>query len=204
MAFDMKIFEDLLGDQMNDEYRSLLGNISGGTGPQIDPNANYSQFGFDPNRHHGVKSLGETMDERNRGWEQSQARSIMESEKKSQAYAQKEQARLAREAAMQSAANLQMHQGNQRAQQLHAQESMNRYNSALQQEQLRQKRAGTPTRNPYADNFGLKEAFGALTNPTGFMAKTLMGAASGGAKKQPSAQQRQQMMQQMLRGSFGK
>lgn len=234
MAFDMKVFEDLLGADMSDEYRSLLGNISGNMAtPGGDATA--SIYGFEPGRHTGVKSLAQQIEDRDNKWFQDRTSHMMRGEQENAVRRQKAQENLRREALLQSARNQLDHAGQISATKQHAQLGLDKFNSAMQQEKLRQDRgnmgwgqvlasgamngmlgmmgplgslaklSGDPSRKAnYTTNQNIQGALDGLQNYSVSGKKLQPQAAAAQQRQQPNAQQRQQMMQQMLRGSFGK
>lgn len=226
MAFDMKVFEDLLGSDMSDEYRSLLGNISNSTtAPQTDATA--SIYGFEPGRNSGVKSLAEQVDARNNKWHQDQVNHMMKSEQDNAAKRAKAQQDLMRDAQLQSARNQLNNAAQISGKAAHGQLGMNMFNSALQQEKMRQGRDEMSWPEIMAGKamngmLGMMGPMGSLAqmsiasrnapttnqiNTQGAMASLGNGYTASGKRKQPTAgnaAQRQSLMQQMLRGSFGK
>lgn len=233
MALDMKVFEDLLGSGMNDEYRTLLSNISGGMTPD-NTSSVASIYGFDPNRHHGVKSMSELADEREAKWKQDQINYMMKSEQEGAAKRAKANENLRWEAQMQSAQNQLNNASQIRGRANHAQLGLDKFYSALQQEKMRQGRdsmswgetmAAAATqglmgamgplgslamkfggnRGPTTNQKNIQGTLNSMSDQYDVMGrKRQPTAAAGQTRQQPNAQQRQALMQQMLRGQFGK
>ncbi|WP_448191253.1 hypothetical protein [Azospirillum sp. sgz301742] len=208
MALDMSVFEDILGDGLTDEYKTLLNGIYSPQQMDDPMAASASRYGFQPDRWNGVKSLDQLVADDNKSWDQQRLTAMLDSQKKQQNWYASEQARLKKEAELQKLANQNQFLGNQRAQNLHGQAGWNNYYSALQQEQNRQKFRDDPYANVPMSSVLKSAAMAYMGASPVAVAKAAGGGTGGTAQpqvfpRQPStgSNQQQVLQQQQARAA---